>query len=422
MLRRIDMSRDSFAFPTAQKLFRRRLTSHWREQWAIIRTAADWTVLLYIIIPGGLLGGRFYYGLWNHALPSWVTALPFMLLPVLLAILVATGGMVLLLQEGDLLFLRQRVDWIRTIVLRGMVYSLIVTALKIAAVYVILLPFIVRGYGVSPGAAWALLAMTIACSWCVKLLGHIVKVQRQGFRRWLWLIPAVTVPCAIYIRAALYWKDRPLLLLLTTAAFAAVAAWAIRCRLGLRGTFMNDVREDYKQRMRIAALMLRGVLDKPRPTRHKPWIFRKSQPLLKSKQPESRFTAAAIKALLRNPAHFKLYLQFTGVGLVAVLIVPSVLKWLIFALLIALMSYWLSSFWLLFSGDDYIGILPFTKQQKAEAGSKALPIMLMPFALLCSAAVCLPLYGWWGLVLFIPIGGVAGYMIASMFSAFRFAK
>ncbi|WP_379158571.1 ABC transporter permease [Paenibacillus sp. sgz5001063] len=416
------MSRSAFAFPTAQKLFRRRLFSHFREQSAIIRTAADWTVLLYIIIPGGLLGGRFYYGFWNNELPSWTSHLPFGIILTLLAILAVTGGIVLLLQEGDLLFLRQREDWIRTIVLRGTLYSLVVTALKMASLYAILLPFIVHGYNISPAAAWALLVMTLACSWCVKLLGHIVKVQRQGFRRWLWLIPAVTVPCAIYIRAGLYFKGSPLLLVLVTAGFVAVTAWAVHYRLRLRGTFMNDVREDYKQRMRIAALMLRGVLDKPRPTRYKPWIFRKSQPLLKSTLPESRFTAAAIKALVRNPSHLKLYLSFTGVGMIAVFIVPSLLKWLIFALLIALMSYWLSSFWLLFAGDDYIGILPFTKEQKADAGTKALPLMLMPFALLCSAVICLPLYGWLGLLLFVPIGGAAGYLIASMFSAFRFAK
>lgn len=42
----------AFAFSNAKQLFRRRLFSHWREQSAIIRTAADWTVLLYILIPG----------------------------------------------------------------------------------------------------------------------------------------------------------------------------------------------------------------------------------------------------------------------------------------------------------------------------------------------------------------------------------
>lgn len=414
--------RSGYAFPTGPRLFRRRLFSHWREQSAIIRTAADWTVLLYIIIPFGLLGGRFYYGFWKEDMPGWTDVLPFMMLPLLFAILLVTGGIVLLLQEGDLLFLRQRQQWIKGIQLRGILYSLTVTALKIAAVFAVLLPFIIRGYGLSTGAAGALLLLTVTASWCVKLLGHIVRVQRQGFRRWLWLIPAVTVPSGIYIRLATYWENSPLLLIAASAVYAAVTVWAVYYRLQLRGTFLSDVREDYKQRMRIAGLMLRGVQDKPRPTRYKPWIFRKSQPLLSSKSPESRFTAAGIKALVRNPAHLKLYLAFTGVSMGAIFISPAFLKWGLLVVLALLMSYWLSSFWLLFAGDDYIGILPFNKAQKAEAGSKAMEILLIPYAILCSAVVCIPLYGWLGLLLFAPLGYGIGKFISRIFSTIRLTE
>lgn len=411
-----------FAFPTSKKLFWRRLFSHWREQSAIIRTAADWTVLLYIMIPGGFLGGRLYYGFWNDALPGWVFDLPFMVIPSLLSLLLCTGGVVLLLQEGDLLFLRQRQSWINTIMLRGLVYSLVVTSLKICAAFVLLLPFIIRGFELSSEAAWALLIMTLTCSWCVKLLGHIVRVQKQSWRRWLWLFPAITFPIGIYFRAAVLWRNHPALLLIVAVLFAAVALFALQRRLVMRGTFMNDVREDFKQRMKIAGLMLRNVLDKPRPTRHKPWIFRKSQPLLKSESAESRFSAAAIKALVRNPAHLKLYLSFIGVSLVAIFIVPSGFKWLAFIVLTSLLTFWLYSFWSLFAGDDFIGILPFTKEQKAEAGSRAVPILLLPFTIICSALICISLYAWWGLVLFIPLGYMIGLFISRIFGAFRLSK
>lgn len=411
-----------FAFPTSIKLFRRRLFSHWREQSSIIRIAADWTVLLYIIIPGLLLGGRFYFGFWNDDLPGWFSNLPFLLLPALLAILIGTGGLILLLQEGDLMFLRQRQSWINTIMLRGIIYSLAVTTLKIGAVYGLLLPFIIRGYGLTATEAVSLLFLTLACSWCVKLLGHMVRVQRQGWRRWLWQIPAIALPCGIYIRVAQLWSSHPVLLWLTAALFAFAALFAIRQRLLLRGTFMNDVREDYKQRMKIAGWMLRSVLDKPRPTRYKPWIFRKSQPLLSSRLPESRLSAAAIKALVRNPAHLKLYLTFTGISLVAIFIVPGGFKWLIFLVLGSLMAYWLSSFLLFFMGDDYIGILPFSKDQKAEAGAKSLPLLIAPFAICSSAVVCISNYEWWGVLLFIPFGIAVGFMVSRLFSAFRFGR
>ncbi|AIQ33688.1 hypothetical protein R50345_02870 [Paenibacillus sp. FSL R5-0345] len=412
----------TFAFSNSKQLFRRRLFSHWREQSAIIRTAADWTVLLYILIPGGLLGGRLYYGFWNEALPAWSVNLPFMFIPSLLVLLICNGGLVLLLQEGDLLFLRQRQRWINTIVFRGLLYSLFVTSLKFCVAFALLLPFLIRGFEMTSFEVWSLFALTLACSWCVKLLGHLVKVQKQGWRRWLWLFLAISVPNAIYFRVASLWNDRPLFILLSAVVFTVVAIIAFRWRLLMRGTFMNDVREDYKQRMKIAAILLRNVLDKPRPTRHKPWIFRKSQPLLKSKTAESRFSAAAIKALVRNPAHLKLYLAFTAVSAVAILIIPSGFKWLGFVVLTSLMTFWLFSFWSLFVGDDYIGILPFTKEQKAEAGMHAVPILLLPFTMVSSALICLSLYGWWGIILFVPVGYMVGLFISRIFGTFRLGK
>ncbi|MFE4713705.1 ABC transporter permease [Paenibacillus sp. NPDC056722] len=425
MLRRIGMSgqsRSAYAFPTAQRIFRRRLLSHWREQWTIIRTAADWTVLLYIIIPGLLLGGRIYYGYWVEPLPAWSTAMPYLFVPALLAILISKGGLLLFLQEGDLLFLRQRQRWVNAIMWRGLLYSLGVTTLKIGAVYLGMLPFIIRSYHVPVSAAVVLLILTVVTSWCVKLLGHLVSVQRQGWRKWLWQIPAIVIPCGFYLRMAILWYDSPGLLLTVAGVFAAATTTAIQRRFLLRGTFMNDVREDYKQRMNIASLLLRGVVDKPRPTRHKPWIFRRSQPLLRSKQAESRFAAAAVKALVRNPAHMKLYLSFAGVTGVAIFIVPSILKWLVFIVLNSLMAYWLHSFWSLFSGDDFVGILPFTKEQKNGAGAKAVPILLIPFSVFCAGVICLQLYAWWGLLLFIPVGCLGGIMIARIFSTFRLSS
>lgn len=414
-----------YALPDAPRLFRQRLFAHWREQYRMIRMVADWIVLLYIIVPGLLLGGRFYYGFWNGESLGWTAHVPFALIPVALAVLLATGGLLLLIREADSLFLLQRRQWISNIMLRSILYSLGVTAVKLGAAFALLLPFIIKGYGVAPATVWALLALTVGCGWATKLLVHLIRVSRQGLGRQLRLIPALLLSCGSYLYAAIAWENRPWLLAAVALLYAAVTLWAIRHRLTLQGTFLQDIRESLKQRMRIASLMLAQVIDKPRPTRHKPWIFRRSQPLLASREPESRFSAAGIKAFIRNPGHLKLYLQFTGVALAALLIVPAwlfLLKWLIFLVLTALMAYWLSSYWLVFAGDAYIGILPFTKVQKAEAGTKLLQLLIQPFAALCAAAVCIPLYGWWGLLLFIPAGIGSGYLAASIFSTFRFQR
>lgn len=411
---------DGYRVPSPASLLRLRLTHHWKEQLAIIRTAADWTVLLYILIPGLLLGGRYYYGFWHDPLPAWVGVMPYAMFPAILALLMQ-GGIVLLLHEGDLLFLRQHPKWLRTVMRGGILYSLTVTGLMLAAGFLVLLPFMVRGYGISGLQALALLVLSLCCGACVKLLKHHARVRKTGWRRWLWLT-AAALPSVLFIRLAWLFSASTGLLLLAAAVYAAGAVLAYRSRMSLSGTFLGDVREDFKQRMKIAGLLLRGVIDKPRPTRHKPWIFRRSRPLLRTYSPESRLADASIKAFVRNPGHLKLYLQFTGVSIIAILMVPSFLKWIICIVLTVLMAYWLLSFWKLFAADDFIAMLPLDKEQKADAGTLAVPLLISPFSILLAACVCLPLYGWWGLVSFIPAGIVLGLIASRMFAAIRLSR
>lgn len=410
-----------FQTPSPASLLRLRLLHHWKEQIGIIRTAADWTVFLYILIPGALLGGRYYYGFWHDPLPDWVSLVPYSVLPALLALLMQ-GGLVLLLHEADLLFLRQRPNWIRKVMIGGILYSLAVTAVMLCAGFLILLPFLIRGYGLSGSGAAALLVLSLACGCCVKLLAHHVRVRKQGWRRWLWRMAASVLPSALFVRLAWMWHASPGLLLLAAALYAAAAALALRSRLLLRSTFLADVREDFKQRMKIAGLMLRGVIDKPRPTRHKPWIFRKSRPLRRAFTPESRLADASIKAFVRNPGHLKLYLQFAGVSAVAILLIPGVLKWMVCIVLVHLMAYWLISYWKLFVQDEYISLLPVGKERKAEAAGLALPVLIAPFALFNAACAAIPLYGWWGLLVFIPAGGLIGMAAVRVFSAVRIER
>ncbi|WP_191089639.1 ABC transporter permease [Paenibacillus spiritus] len=414
--------RDGYRTGSPGRLLRRRLTGHIREQLGMIRTVADWTVMLYLIIPGLLLGGRYYYGYWQEPLPGWSLNLPLALLPGILALGIVSGGLLLLLHEGDLLFLRQQQRWVRTLMLGGTAYSLLLTALKLLAVWGVMLPFLIRGYAVSWPSALALAALTLACGWCVKLLRHLVLVQRQGWRRWLWLIPAAGVPAGLYVRAVSAWMQTPALLWLAAAVYLAGAALALRTRLSLRGSFTGDVREDFKQRMRIAAFLLSGVIDKPRPTRYRPWIFRKSQTLLATAPAEKRLTEAGIKALVRHTGHLKLYLQFLGVSLAAIFIVPYGFKWLVIGVLLAMLSFWLVSFWKSLMGEEFAALLPFSKEQRAVAGTRAVLLLSLPYSALTSLLAAVQLYGWWGIVFFLPAGFGLSWVLAGMFAGMRLER
>lgn len=412
---------NSYKFAGPFSLFRRRLIGHIREQYGIIRTAADWTVLVYFIIPGLLLGGKLYYGLWHDALPAWSAGLPFMLISALLAVLMQ-GGIVLFTLEGDLLFLHRRQGWLSLVMRGGLIYSLTVSFAKLLLGYVLVLPFMVRAYGASPASAAAFLLLTLACGACVKILKRTGLIRYKGWRRGLWQTLAITVPCGLYVRLSALLLDWPLGLLLLGIVYAAGAAALTVWLLRQPGVLSEQVREDFRQRMKIAGLLLMQVIDKPKPTRHKSRLFRKSQQVVRSTLPHNRLADAGIKALLRNSRHLKLYAQFTGVSLVAILISPLILKLIMYVVLTLMMTHWLFSYWSSFAGDDFIRPLPFTKDQKADAGMKALSLLILPYTALCAVPVCLAAAGWWGLLLFIPAGLGLGYLAVAIFGAFRLER
>lgn len=110
----------------AGSLFRRRWLDYIRHQTGVLRTAFDGVVLLYIGIPGLLLLGRVYYGLWQDVLPSWLTGLPFQAVPVALILLtLLLGGLVLYIEAADVLFLKQHPKWVREIMLRATSLALV---------------------------------------------------------------------------------------------------------------------------------------------------------------------------------------------------------------------------------------------------------------------------------------------------------
>lgn len=58
-------------------IFRRRLVSHWSYQRSNIGAVVDWVIMLYILIPGLLLGIGLYRDFLTRPLPAWIELIPF---------------------------------------------------------------------------------------------------------------------------------------------------------------------------------------------------------------------------------------------------------------------------------------------------------------------------------------------------------
>lgn len=103
---------------TPTQLFFRRVGSDWRYQYGVWKTAVDWTVALYIVIPAVLIGLNGYALLWKNQY-GWMEGVPFSWLLISLYLFAWSGRIRTFMEEGDQLFLLQRKGWVRRIIALG---------------------------------------------------------------------------------------------------------------------------------------------------------------------------------------------------------------------------------------------------------------------------------------------------------------
>lgn len=410
-------SRGTYQFTGPSNLFWRRLKEYARNQMTVYRSISDWSVWLYVLIPGVLLSARLYYDLWVVGLPSWSEALPGSIFPSLMVLLMYRASILLFVQEGDVLFIRRAHRFMSGIMLRGAIYSMTMMIITSTVVFVILLPFLVQRLDLNAVEALSYLIFSITASWIVAWSRHMISVNYVGWRRQLFLIPTIGVLCSLYAQVTFIWMDEPQKLLLISFLLLCIVFLFISVRLKMQGTFMNDVQEDNKLRVRLTGLMLSQAIDKPRATRTKTWIFRNSPYLYRSRSAERRMAGAAVKSSFRNPQDLKLYVQFTGVCVLAMIWPPFIIKCILLLATYILFTYWHYLCWVRFVNDEWIALLPWSLDLTAQARTIAIRTLLLPFTVIISLTFSLSLLGMgWGWLLVIPLVftlyGLTSYILA----------
>ncbi len=405
---------------TVNRLFFRR----WRDRLALqlgaLRSTFDLTILLYIGIPGLLLGGRAYYGLWRDELPAWLVSLPFAAVPVLLLFLVySIGGLSLYIEAADVLFLRQRPRWVKGLMLRGWMLSLARQAAVLCAVFAVLSPLLVRVYGMSGAAIAAWIAVTYGLKAVQMLLANLLGVLTTGWRRiiysWLsyGLLSAIFLAWA-FAAGASGGAANFLLALLAAALLAAVlAGWRFR----LKGRFDAEVREEERQKTKLIALLLASAVDAPKAPKPgaRPWLFRRWRKLLPSRSPQARTAEALVKAFFRG-GELKLYGQLVLAGLAAVVLPPYPVNVIVYIALIFVLMYWLSGHLRAFFARDAMRMLNPGEMLEYRTAVPAMTLLLLPGLVCFTAGLGLTLYPpLWGGLVAIPCGVLLAIVLGGFY-------
>lgn len=391
--------------------FMGRWKDHLRDQYGVVRSVVDLAVLLYIVIPALLIFGRGSYSLWQEELPGWLVQLPYAVIPVLLFIVIYSGGGLMTYQEAaDVMFLRQSRKWRRGIIYRGILTSLLTQWLILGPSVLVLLPVLLRVYSLDGIEIMLLFFMGAAVKAVAMLGSNIIGILTAGWRRALLGLLVVAGLGAVFITGAFMLRQSSLAALILSLAFLVIAAWLVLIRMRIKGKFEAEIRMEEFEKTRLTGMVLSGAVSRPEKVRARPWLFRRSNPVLQSRHPEDKVAVATMKSFFRG-RELVLYTQFTVLGIVSVIVPPFPANAVVFTLLIGLLYYWMNGYRKFFMGRELMAILPLKPELKLRSSLLGNWLLMLPGVIFISAGLGVSLFrGGWGIVLAVPAGVFMGLL------------
>jgi ABC-2 type transport system permease protein len=330
---------------TQGRLLHTRIKRFWIDQYRVWRTALDWTVWVYFIVPGLWIGGGTYREMWLDP-PDWLLALPELAVLVIPVLYLFIGRLRVFLEDADMLFLTQKQDWIRRLIAGGAIYTLVMQLFTATLLFSVMLLWFVKGLGLSAAAIVAWAVFTVCCKSAVTIQQHLIEARWRGWRRWLLQGTGSIAIMLAYGWVSLHGFDRPEFLI--AFGMLALAVWflALRYKLGARGDFAFDVQSERKARLASTDLLLTTVMErKPIIRLSRPVFFRRSGRLLRGSDAGTMLAEMRMKAWLRKLANLQLWFGFFAASTTAVLVSPGWLAITLACTLPLLAAIWMHKHW-----------------------------------------------------------------------------
>ncbi|MDN8593285.1 ABC transporter permease [Paenibacillus sp. 11B] len=384
----------TFQTYTPLGLYKRRRKEHFNEQLKNLKLVVDWTVWVYLLVPGLLYLSGWYMSLWSKPLPSWATGLSLPTLTGLIDIVMLTGGIIIFVEEADVLFLKSRSLWMRTLMRQGIYRACIQHLGKMIAITALTAPLWSRVYDMSIiHIALISIWFGAVASFQVIVL-HMTKVRYTGWRRWIRMIP-LAIAMGIITIGATFWMHGQIWTLLAGIVAAILLLIMVgRMRLEMKGTFEGDVREDLRERLKLTALILSRSITKPKAPRTRTVIFRKPRKLLRHRSISNRTAETAFKAFFRNSSTMKLYLQLGGLSIAAVALPPFPVNVIVCGLLIIMLSVLFYRSWDVFATSDYVQLVSYDAEALNQAATTMVRMLFVPIGILMGYSLGAAWLGW----------------------------
>ncbi|WP_080872116.1 ABC transporter permease [Oceanobacillus timonensis] len=342
---------------TARTLFFKRLQSDYKNMWEASKLVMDWTLFIYLLIPGIAIGA-FFYMEWLQDIPVILRFIGWYGWMILLAISFLFYHIKLFTYLADQLFLSRNIPLLRRISQYGILYSISIMLFTATLLFVVAAPFLSKLFSLS--------FLSLGYLWIYYLTGvGLVTVWRKYANIYIpsFILRTLSSMALLVLWISLSWIILTHFLLWTMwiiITFTVIAV--ITKHLAYNGThFLKIAERDEQARGKWANLLLANArqqgykLPSAKPVR----LWKNSQVMFQKQSSEMIFTDAYFKSFFRNLPVLMPLVQLTSL-LIAILIISAphwtgYLFWLASIYIIVDIT---KTGWLGFRFNPFIGLFP----------------------------------------------------------------
>lgn len=333
----------------SRKIFVDRLVSEWKFQYGVIRTVADWTIILYLIIPSVAVFSILYRSWWLE-MPVWIEHIPLFLLFFLLYLLSWNGNYRTYLQEADKVFLIKKTKVYLGLKKWANAYSLLFQTVAIGTIILIILPFFINHYYLEWGEIFALFFFFAGLKMFIMMVKyHLKKIEKKFKRVILTFFVFIVLSLIIQLIYIFFEKGTILPVYLSSMVFIAASIFKRLQTLKQNSWADTELKIEQEERTKYIQLIFSFSYEVEKPVisnRSKPLFFRKSKRIFKKRTQVNGYTELFIKVFSRNVSYITSYFQIISITVAGLVIAPPLwLKAIIFLAFLIGMYSWLSLIW-----------------------------------------------------------------------------
>lgn len=354
---------------TVTQLFKQRLNNDRLYKRKIWKTAIDWIVWLYVLLPILAVLLYQYYALWTREFEHFHN-LPMYLIASLLFLPSYSGTVRLFVEEGDLLFLRQHTDWLHALMKKGIQYSFKQNVLFVFLLAVILAPLFIVYEQMPMVHILLMILLMIFMRFSLQIMRQWVTYRYRGgvhgiVHTGLFLLSLFIFLIFMYL---------PIVVQAIFVMLFALITWSlVTRRLMWTHSFFQDCTREMEQRLNVTTFLLRikGYHMEKKSLKSPRLLFRKSMKIHRKRTSKNIATEMFIKLFVRQSVRVDGLLRITTVITLAITFIPIIVgKWIITIVGFVLITVYMISIWKEIKSHPFFKLYPLSSYEHLLEGVK----------------------------------------------------